>query len=176
LIFLYGVKVIIMLKFLSKKINPIEYSMEELLDNEDEECKYEKEENQYMLYFDGCSKGNPGLGGAGAVLYKDGEEVWGSSQLVGEKVTNNVAEYSGLIMGLNEVFTRNIKKIIVRGDSQLVIKQMKGEYKVKSSSLVEYYQQAKLLESYFDKIVFEHVYRNKNKRADELSNMALDLS
>jgi len=165
-----------MLKFLSKKINPIENSMEELLDNDDEECKYEKEETPYVLYFDGCSKGNPGLGGAGAVLYKDGEEVWGSSQLVGEKVTNNVAEYSGLIMGLNEVFTRNIKKIIVRGDSQLVIKQMKGEYKVKSSSLVEYYQQAKLLESYFDKIVFEHVYRNKNKRADELSNMALDLS
>ena len=53
---------------------------------------------------------------------------------------------------------------------------MKGEYKVKSSSLIEYYQQAKLLESYFDKIVFEHVYRDKNKRADELSNMALDFS
>ena len=165
-----------MLKYLSKKINPTENSMEELLDNEDEECKYEKEENQYILYFDGCSKGNPGLGGAGAVLYKHGQEIWGSSQLVGEKVTNNVAEYSGLIMGLNEVFTRNIKTIIVRGDSQLVIKQMKGEYKVKSSSLIEYYQQAKLLESYFDKIVFEHVYRDKNKRADELSNMALDFS
>ena len=165
-----------MLKYLSKKINPTENSMEELLDNEDEECKYEKEESQYVLYFDGCSKGNPGRGGAGAVLYKDGQEIWGSCQLVGEKVTNNVAEYSGLIMGLQEVFVRKIKNILVRGDSQLVIKQMKGEYKVKSSSLVEYYQQAKLLESYFDKIVFEHVYRDKNKRADELSNMALELS
>jgi ribonuclease HI len=79
-------------------------------------------------------------------------------------------------MGLQEVFIRKIKNILVRGDSQLVIKQMKGEYKVKSSSLVEYYQQAKLLEKYFDKIEFEHVYRDKNKRADELSNMALDLS
>jgi ribonuclease HI len=160
-------------KYFSKKITPTE---NESVNKDDEECKYEKEESTYILYFDGCSKGNPGLGGAGAVLYKDGQEVWGSSQLVGEKVTNNVAEYRGLIMGLQEVFTRNIKTVIVRGDSQLVIKQMKGEYKVKSSSLVEYYQQAKLLEKYFDKIVFEHVYRDKNKRADELSNMALDLS
>lgn len=159
-----------MLKCLSKKINPMEE-----LDNADEECKYEKEETAYILYFDGCSKGNPGLGGAGAVLYKDGEEIWGSSQLVGEKVTNNVAEYSGLIMGLKEVYTRQIKNIIVRGDSQLVIKQMKGEYKVKSSNLVECYQQAKLLEKHVGNIVFEHVYRDKNKRADELSNMALDL-
>ena len=163
-------------KYFSKKITPTENESVRILNNHDEECKYEKEESTYILYFDGCSKGNPGLGGAGAVLYKDGEELWGSSQLVGEKVTNNVAEYCGLIMGLQEVFTRNIKTVIVRGDSQLVIKQMKGEYKVKSSSLVEYYQQAKLLEKYFDKIVFEHVYRDKNKRADELSNMALDLS
>ena len=165
-----------MLKYLSKKINPTENDSVRILNSHDEECKYEKEETTYILYFDGCSKGNPGLGGAGAVLYKDGEEVWGSSKLVGEKVTNNVAEYCGLIMGLQEVFVREIKNILVRGDSQLVIKQMKGEYKVKSSSLVEYYQQAKLLEKYFDKIVFEHVYRDKNKRADELSNMALDLS
>ena len=163
-------------KYFSKKITPTENESVRILNNHDEECKYEKEESTYILYFDGCSKGNPGLGGAGAVLYKDGEELWGSSQLVGEKVTNNVAEYCGLIMGLQEVFTRNIKTVVVRGDSQLVIKQMKGEYKVKSSSLVEYYQQAKLLEKYFDKIVFEHVYRDKNKRADELSNMALDLS
>lgn len=164
-----------MLKYLSsKKINPkVEESTVE--ESDDEECKYEKEQSKYVLYFDGCSKGNPGLGGAGAVLYKDDVEVWGASQVVGTKVTNNIAEYSGLIMGLNEVFTRNIKTLVVRGDSQLVIKQMKGEYKVRSSSLIEYYQQAKLLQRYFDHIMFEHVYRDKNKRADELSNMALDI-
>jgi len=172
--FYIGVK-LVMNKYFSKKISLTENESVNILLNNDE-CKYEKEEIQYVLYFDGCSKGNPGLGGAGAVLYKDGQEIWGSSQLVGEKVTNNVAEYRGLIMGLQEVFIREIKNILVRGDSQLVIKQMKGEYKVKSSSLVEYYQQAKLLEGYFDNIVFEHVYRDKNKRADELSNMALELS
>ena len=130
---------------------------------------------QYIMYFDGCSKGNPGLGGAGAVLYKDDLEIWGSSEIVGKNVTNNVAEYSGLIMGLKEVYARQIKNIIVRGDSQLVIKQMRGEYKVNSKSLEEYYKQAKLLEKDIDNIVFEHVYRDKNKRADELSNLALDI-
>ena len=132
-------------------------------------------DEQYILYFDGCSKGNPGLGGAGAVLYKNDVEIWGSSQMVGKYVTNNVAEYSGLIMGLQEIYTRQIKNIIVRGDSQLVIKQMRGEYKVNSKSLEEYYKQAKLLEKDIDNIVFEHVYRDKNKRADELSNLALDI-
>ena len=138
----------------------------------DDDVKSPNEE--HILYFDGCSKGNPGLGGAGAVLYKDDQEIWGSSQMLGKNVTNNVAEYSGLIMGLKEVYTRKIKNIIVRGDSQLVIKQMRGEYKVNSQSLEEYYKQAKFLEGYFDKIVFEHVYRDKNKRADELSNMAIE--
>lgn len=172
-----------MFKYLSKKIIPVQNVSRTETDSnseddyyyDDEECKYEKQESKYVLYFDGCSKGNPGVGGAGAVLYKDGLEVWGSSQKVGENVTNNVAEYIGLIMGLQEVFTREIKNILVRGDSQLVIKQMKGQYKVRSSGLVEYYQQAKLLEKYFDKIEFEHVYRDKNKRADELSNMALEM-
>lgn len=153
-----------MLKYLSKKILPIE-----------NENNVKPQDEQYILYFDGCSKGNPGLGGAGAVLYKDHLEIWGSSQMVGKYVTNNVAEYSGLIMGLKEVCSRNIKNIIVRGDSQLVIKQMRGEYKVNSKSLEEYYKQAKLLEKDVENIIFEHVYRDKNKRADELSNIALEL-
>ena len=82
-----------MLKYLTKKISPTTNDSVGgvlLNNNHDEECKYEKEETRYVLYFDGCSKGNPGLGGAGAVLYEDSQEVWGSSQLVGEKVTNNV--------------------------------------------------------------------------------------
>ena len=150
-----------MLKYLSKKIAPMENTT--------------PPDEQYIMYFDGCSKGNPGLGGAGAVLYKDELEIWGSSEIVGKHVTNNVAEYSGLIMGLKEVYTRQIKNIIVRGDSQLVIKQMRGEYKVNSKSLEEYYKQAKLLEKHVGNIVFEHVYRDKNTRADELSNLALDI-
>lgn len=150
-------------KYMTQKVTPLP-SVEE---------KEEEDSNHYVLYFDGCSKGNPGLGGAGAVLYENNEEIWGSSKLLGEKVTNNVAEYCGLIIGLEEAFIRKIRKIIVRGDSQLVIRQMKGEYRVNSNSLQHYYKEAKILEKYFDNIIFQHVYRDKNKRADELSNLAL---
>lgn len=132
-----------------------------------------KPETDYILYFDGCSKCNPGPGGAGAVLYYKGEEIWGASKFVGGRVTNNNAEYSGLILGLQEAIVREIHELTVRGDSQLVIKQMRGEYQVKSPKLLELHQGAKSLAEYFENIIFEHVYRDKNKRADELSNMAL---
>lgn len=132
-----------------------------------------KPETDYILYFDGCSKGNPGPGGAGAVLYYKGEEIWGASKFVGIRATNNTAEYGGLILGLQEALVREIRELTVRGDSQLVIKQMRGEYQVKSQKLLEPYTNAKTLVEYFENISFEHVYRDKNKRADELSNMAL---
>jgi len=129
---------------------------------------------KYTLFFDGCSKGNPGLAGAGAVIYKDDIEFWTSSIFVGKKETNNVAEYSGLIHGLKEAVRQNIKNIIVKGDSLLVIKQMKGEYQVKSANMVQLFTHAKKLTQQFDTITFEHVYRNDNKRADELSNEGLE--
>ncbi len=132
-----------------------------------------KPETDYVLYFDGCSKGNPGPGGAGAVLYYKGEEIWGASKFVGIRSTNNTAEYGGLILGLQEAIVREIRDLTVRGDSQLVIKQMRCEYKVKSEKLLELYEKSKSLSEYFENISFEHVYRDKNKRADELSNMAL---
>ena len=130
-------------------------------------------QEEYVLNFDGCSKGNPGIGGAGAVLYHNGNEIWSSSKYVGDNVTNNYAEYFGLLIGLKEALIRKIKKLVVKGDSQLVIKQMIGEYKVKSSNLISLYNNAKEMELLFDEILFNHVYRNENKRADYLSNVAL---
>jgi len=126
--------------------------------------------NEFVLFFDGCSKGNPGMSGAGAVIYKNGIEIYNESVFVGTKETNNKAEYTGLIIGLNEAIKRNIKNLNVKGDSEFVIKQMKGEYKVKSSNIIESYQTAKKLEKQFHSIKFEHVYRENNKRADQLSN------
>ena len=132
------------------------------------------EADNYVLYFDGCSKGNPGPGGAGAVLYKNDEEIWSDCVFVGNKVTNNVAEYTGLIIGLTHVATQPyIKTLFVKGDSLLVIKQMKGEYKVTSSNLLELYKKSKILSTSFEKIEYEHVYRQNNKRADALSNDGL---
>ena len=124
------------------------------------------------LFFDGCSKGNPGNAWAGAVIYQNGIEVY-SKTLNLSIQTNNVAEYNGLIIGLELAINNGIKELSVKGDSLLVIKQMKGEYKVKNKNLKILFERAKQLSLQFDKITFEHIYRENNKRADELSNIAL---
>jgi ribonuclease HI len=131
--------------------------------------------NKYFsLYFDGCSKGNPGPAGAGAVIYYDNHEIWSDSIFVGNKETNNIAEYSGLILGLNKAIQLDIKNLLVFGDSQLVINQMNGVYKVKSENMKPLYNTALEKSKFFSNINFEHVYRNDNKRADELSNIGLN--
>ena len=130
-------------------------------------------ETEHKLQFDGCSKSNPGIAGAGAVIYKFNQEISAKIQFVGNNSTNNVAEYTGLIVGLKEAIKLGIKRLHVEGDSMLVIKQMKGEYKVKSGNLIDLYNEAKLLEKEFEYISFKHIYRDNNKRADELSNLAI---
>jgi ribonuclease HI len=124
----------------------------------------------YIMYFDGCSKGNPGLSGAGAVIYYNNEEIWSQSFFVGKNATNNHAEYAGLILGLQQAVEMDIKRLLVKGDSQLVINHMKGTYKCSSTNLIDLYKKAKELESNFDEICYEHILRNFNKRADQLSN------
>lgn len=126
------------------------------------------------MNFDGCSKGNPGLAGAGAVIYNNNEEIWSGSIFVGKKSTNNEAEYAGLILGLEKALDMNIKTLFVNGDSQLVINQMTGKYKCNSPNLIPLYQAAKKLEKCFEKIEYKHLFRNLNHRADELSNDAIN--
>jgi ribonuclease H / adenosylcobalamin/alpha-ribazole phosphatase len=133
------------------------------------------EEDIYEMYFDGCSKGNPGLSGAGAVIYKNGQEIWSNSYFVSDNSTNNVAEYFGLIKGLKRAIKMNITRLIVKGDSQLIIKQMLGEYQVKSQNMVEMYEIAKKMEEKFESITYHHVYRKYNKRADQLSNDGINI-
>ena len=128
------------------------------------------EDDQYVLFFDGCAKSNPGLAGAGAVIYKNDVEIWGDSKFVGMNETNNVAEYMGLIFGLRKALKLNINTIHVKGDSKLIIEQMKGHYKCKSDNLKDYHEKTKEIANKFTKITYEHVYREFNKRADELSN------
>ena len=128
----------------------------------------------YTLFFDGCSKGNPGNAGAGAVIYKNDIEIYNLSKYVGKNKTNNIAEYTGLIIGLTEAVNQNIKQLDLRGDSELIIKQMNNEYKVKSTNIIQLHKNAKKLTKSFDEITFSHVYRNDNIRADELANNALN--
>ena len=151
--------------------------------NKELEKEKEKEEEmyakiypkcEYVLHFDGCSKGNPGPSGIGAVISKLDIEEWCGWQYIGKK-TNNQSEYSALILGLNQAISRNIKELQVYGDSLLVINQVTGKFKVNNVLLQELHQEVIKLTKNFDYIAFNHVYRDKNKRADQLSNMALDI-
>jgi ribonuclease HI len=132
-----------------------------------------KPHTEYSLYFDGCSKGNPGPSGIGAVIYQNSEEYWTSCIYLGENKTNNEAEYSALILGLNQALKYNIDSLSVYGDSLLVINQLNNVYKVRNEKLFELYGMVVKLAKKFKYIEFTHVYRVKNKRADELSNLAL---
>jgi ribonuclease HI len=125
------------------------------------------------LYFDGCCKGNPGKGGIGAVIYVEDKEVWFNSAYIGDNTTNNYAEYSALIMGLEKAKELQLDNLLVYGDSLLVINQINKLYKVKSKELLLLYNQVVLLTKYFTNIQFIHIYRKYNKRADELSNIPL---
>lgn len=134
------------------------------------------EYDKYTLFFDGCSKGNPGKAGAGAVLYRtDFEltEIWAYAQFVGETQTNNYAEYMGLILGLEEAVRKGLPNLLVKGDSLLIIKQMQGVYQVNAPHLLPLYQRACVLVKRIGQVEFEHVYRTENKRADALANEAL---
>ena len=129
---------------------------------------------EFLMRFDGCSKGNPGFAASGAVIYQNDIEIWTGSKLVGYNETNNYAEYMGLILGLNKAIELNITELRVEGDSMLIIKQMKGENKVKSPNLIELYKFADNLKTKFETITFSHIYRKFNTRADELCNLEIE--
>ena len=131
------------------------------------------EKNSFILNFDGCSKGNPGLSGAGAVIYNNNIEVWAGYSFVDISATNNQAEYTGLIIGLKYAVDNQIQDLLVQGDSQLVINQMTGKYKCNADKLIVLYKTAKALEKQIKNVQYAHVLRKFNARADELSNMAV---
>lgn len=134
------------------------------------------------LYCDGASKGNPGPASIGAAIYdgdpkKGGTEIATISQAIGIE-TNNVAEYRSLIEGLqriSEMMGNDYAacKVYVRMDSQLVIRQVIGQYKVKNANLKPLYEKARLLLSRAGSYQAEHIPRELNKRADQLANKAL---
>ena len=129
--------------------------------------------NCYVLKFDGCSKGNPSLAGAGAVLYYDNKEISSFSEFIGTDLTNNQAQYHGLILGLKNAIKWNVPSLYVYGDSQLVINQMNSKNVASSPDILPLYEEVKALESNFANIKYEHIYRVENMRADELANLAI---
>lgn len=130
--------------------------------------------NSYILYCDGASKGNPGPAGIGAVLFQGDKIIFSKGKPIGIN-TNNVAEYTSVIYGLQEVLKLNIKDIQLRMDSELVINQINGKYKVKNNNLKKLHMELKLLISQFNSFNAEHVYRESNSGADHIaSQMALN--
>jgi len=126
------------------------------------------------IQFDGGSRGNPGPAGIGVVLSaEDGTPLVTLGRFIG-RATNNVAEYRALITGLQKAHELGAKKIRVRGDSELVVKQMRGEYRVKSPDLKALFDEAKHLYHQFDEARIDHNYREKNELADRLANRAMD--
>lgn len=126
------------------------------------------------LEFDGGSRGNPGPAGIGVVIRaQDGQELVTLGRPIG-RATNNVAEYRALIAALQQALKLGATKIIVRGDSELIIKQMIGEYRVKNPDLRLLHEEAQQLYSQFQEARLEHNRRHKNVLADKLANLAMD--
>jgi len=126
------------------------------------------------IEFDGGSRGNPGPAGIGVVLRAaDGTTLVTLGRFIG-RATNNVAEYRALITGLEQAKQLGATRIVIRGDSELIVKQMRGESRVKNADLRELYDEAQFLLHQFDEAKLEHNLRDKNKLADKRANKAMD--
>jgi ribonuclease HI len=127
-----------------------------------------------VLYTDGGSRGNPGPAAYGVrVETEDGTLVTEFGDALAP-TTNNVAEYRGLIAGLTWAAANGHADVRVRSDSELLVKQMRGEYRVKHPGLQPLHAEAKQIASRIAKVTYEHVRREKNKHADRLANEAMD--
>ncbi len=126
------------------------------------------------IYIDGASRGNPGEAGAGAI-FKDsrGKILKKTGKYLGV-ATNNVAEYQALLLGLKEARKLGAKKLVIYSDSELLIKQMEGEYRVKSENLKDLFRKAIKELKKFSRSAFFHIPREDNKEADKLANRAID--
>lgn len=131
-------------------------------------------QRRLTLYTDGAARGNPGPAGAGvSIRDESGREIDQVSEYLGE-ATNNVAEYSAMVMGLERAAEMGATEVEVRADSELIVKQMRGEYRVRNRGLIPFYERACALERKFASVAYVHVRRNENGDADRLANLAID--
>jgi probable phosphoglycerate mutase len=126
------------------------------------------------LYTDGGARGNPGPAAYGFVLEADDGTVLAAEGEAIGIATNNVAEYSGLVAGLRKALALSVPEVEVRSDSELMVKQMRGEYRVKNEALRHLSLEAARLGRELGKVSYHHVPRERNELADRLVNEALD--
>jgi ribonuclease HI len=126
------------------------------------------------LYSDGACRGNPGVGGAGAVITDaQGSVLWEGKEYLGH-CTNNIAEYKALILGLRRALAEGYKNLEVYLDSELLANQINGSYRVKNENLKVLMNEVRGLLTSFDAIEVKHVLRSSNSHADRLANLAID--
>ncbi|HBU27954.1 TPA: ribonuclease H [Candidatus Uhrbacteria bacterium] len=127
-----------------------------------------------LLFTDGGSRGNPGPAGSGAVLFDEKNEVMDEATLYLGTTTNNVAEYTAIIIGLEMALAHGVTTLDSYMDSELAVKQLSGQYRVKNPGLAKLWIQVRELASRFERIHFVHVRREQNTHADALVNKVLD--
>ena len=128
------------------------------------------------VFTDGAARGNPGPAGAGVHLEDEhGAAVDEAFAFLGE-ATNNVAEYRALLLGLERARKLGVQEVEIRSDSELVVRQLTGEYRVRNADLLELYRQVVELERAFQRVEYVHIPRAQNRAADRLANRAIDLT
>jgi ribonuclease HI len=125
-------------------------------------------------WIDGGARGNPGPAGYGVRIESEAGELLAELHGGLGIATNNIAEYNGLLAALRYALERGHTSVHVHADSELLVKQMRGEYRVKNEGLKPLYGEARLLAYRIGRVTFTHVPREKNKEADRLSNLGMD--
>jgi ribonuclease HI/probable phosphoglycerate mutase len=127
-----------------------------------------------QLFCDGGSRGNPGIAGAGFVIYDDQKNEIARGGKFCEIQTNNFAEYTSLLVGLEEAVKLDISHLEVFMDSKLVVEQMAGNWKVKNINIKPLFEKAKSVADHFEVLKFQHIPREKNGVADKIANEVMD--
>jgi ribonuclease HI len=136
--------------------------------------------NKIKIYSDGGARGNPGPAGIGFIVFKNDQEIFSHSAFLGNS-TNNIAEHKAIMLALKYLLESKIQadQIECFLDSELVVKQLRGEYKIKNNNLLIIAQKTflildKLSQSGCGQVIFTHIPREKNSQADALANQAMD--
>ena len=128
-----------------------------------------------VAYIDGGARGNPGPAGYGVRIEDEAGALIEEFHGFLGSATNNVAEYNGLLAALRYAREHGHRKVRIKSDSELLVKQMRGEYRVKNAGLQPLYREACSMAHGLERIIYEHVRREQNKDADRLANLAMDL-
>jgi ribonuclease HI len=135
---------------------------------------HHQEDGVWLLYCDGASRGNPGLAGAGVVLLDPDGEVRVQEQAYLGQATNNVAEYQALLLGLQQARKLGIRRLRVHSDSELLVRQINGIYRVRQPHLLPLWREARQELERFESCEIIHVPRELNRQADRLANQGID--